>query len=116
MSVQFSKITFKNDNNIDLNSLTIDALPGGRVFGPSPVKANATITINPNVANAASATLGVESDGDPGVTETQTFSAPAGAFLSSLDVVYSIGNFEGTVTSGTGVLKAIKTAPEKRPY
>jgi hypothetical protein len=114
MNVLFSKITFKNDDNIDLTSLTIDVSPGGRVFGPSPVKANATITISPNVTNSTSATLAVENDGDPGNTEMQTFSAPTSAFITSLDVVYSIGHFDGTVTSSAGRLKAIKKPREKK--
>ena len=112
MSIHFDKLTFDNDNNIDLTSLTIETSPGGRVYGPSRVTANTTITINPNVADAESVKLTVESDGDPD-TEAQTFSASTGAFITSLDVKYDIGSFEGTVTSSAGKSKAIKTPRKK---
>jgi hypothetical protein len=70
MSVLFSKVEFRNTNNIDV-TLTIEAPIGTRISGPQKVGANSTAAINPGVNNCLSVLLAVDDNAHS--TTKQTF-------------------------------------------
>jgi hypothetical protein len=103
MSVRFSEIQFRNNNNIDI-SLTIEAPIGTIVAGPLTVPANSSKTGNPNVDNCMSVRL-TASDSTHGPFSQTFATAPPVAgvpcFLHQVAVSYTIATFRGRVIAHT---------------
>lgn len=105
MSVRFSRIEFKNKNSIGV-TFTVEAPVGTPIGAPVKVAANSTETFLPNINNCPSVLL-LADDGTHRAMQTFAMTPPKSgegrpAYLESVTVEYSIGDFKGKVQASAG--------------
>lgn len=109
MSVKFNSFKFTNTAGLDVTvTLHAPATATTPVFGPTLVRSGgSTGPINLNVDNCPSAKVtATEPTHGP---ETQTFSVSPPLFLRTLEVTFSLFDFQAKVTAGT------ERGPTQRP-
>jgi hypothetical protein len=105
MSIRFGRIAFQNRNSIEV-TLTVEAPVGTRVISRK-VAANSRAVVTVGKDDCRSVLLHVEDSAHHEATQTVSMETPKSsqgrpAYLESLKVEYTIGDFKGTVQSRFG--------------
>jgi len=105
MSVRFSAIEFRNRNNVEI-TVAVEAPIGTALGRPRRVDPNSAVTITVGVENCPSVLISAEDPAHGTAKQTFAMGKPkAGegrvSYLESVNVEYTIGDFQGGVRAHT---------------